>query len=61
MRPDILNEKVLSAIVEFKTALSRVDHFIDTVERVAGELPTIVALGSCSGLRRATAEARSKT
>jgi hypothetical protein len=45
LRPDILNEKVLSAIVEFKTALSRVDHFIDTVERVAGQLPTIVALG----------------
>jgi ferredoxin len=45
LRPDILDEKVLSAIVEFKTALARVDHFIDTVERVAEELPTIVALG----------------
>ncbi len=45
LRPDILGEKVLSAIVEFKTPLSRVDHFIDTVERVADELPTIVALG----------------
>jgi ferredoxin len=45
LRPDILAEKVLSAIVEFKTPLSRVDHFIDTVERAAAELPTIVALG----------------
>jgi hypothetical protein len=45
LRPDILAEKVLSAIVEFKTPLSRVDHFIDTVERVAEQLPTIVALG----------------
>lgn len=45
LRPDILNEKVLSAIVEFKTTLPRVDHFIDTVERVARQLPTIVALG----------------
>jgi ferredoxin len=45
LRPDILAEKVLSAIVEFKTPLRQVEHFIDTVERVARELPTIVSLG----------------
>jgi ferredoxin len=45
LRPDILGEKVLSAIVEFKTPIGRVDDFIDTVEDVASSLPTIVALG----------------
>jgi ferredoxin len=45
LRADILGEKVLSAIVEFKTPLPRVDEFIDTVERISTGLPTIVALG----------------
>jgi hypothetical protein len=45
LRPDILGEKVLSAIVEFKTPLQQVERFIDAVERVAEELPTIVSLG----------------
>jgi hypothetical protein len=45
LRTDILAEKVLSAIVEFKTDLSRTEHFLDVVERVAPTLNTVVALG----------------
>jgi ferredoxin len=45
IKPDILNEKVLSAIVEFKTTLSRVEHFLDVIEHVAPRLNTVVALG----------------
>lgn len=45
LRADILNEKVLSAIVEFKTTLERVEAFIDVIENVAPELDTVVALG----------------
>jgi hypothetical protein len=45
LRADILEEKVLSAIVEFKTRLERVEDFLDLVESVAPELDTVVALG----------------
>ncbi len=48
IREDILNEKVLSAIVEMKTAVDRVEHFIDVIERVAPDLDTVVSLGVSS-------------
>jgi ferredoxin len=45
LKQDILNEKVLSAIVEMKTTIERADYFIDVIERVALELDTVVSLG----------------
>lgn len=45
LQADILNEKVLSAIVEFKTALPQTEDFIDVVEHIAPTLNTVVALG----------------
>ena len=48
IRGDILNEKVLSAIVEMKTTVDRVEHFVDVIERVAPDLDTVVSLGVSS-------------
>jgi hypothetical protein len=45
IRPDLLDEKVLSAIAEFKTSVDRVEHFLDVVEAVAPQLDTVVSLG----------------
>lgn len=45
IQADILNEKVLSAIVEFKTTLAQTEDFIDIIEEVAPRLDTVVALG----------------
>src|SRR5438552_740281 len=44
IREDILNEKILSAIVEFKTSLERVPEVLRTVKSVAGRLDTVVAV-----------------
>ncbi len=45
IRADILNEKILSAIVEFKTALSNVPAILQKVREVAQTLDTVVAVG----------------
>lgn len=45
IRADILNEKILSAIVEFKTALTNVPAILQKVKEVAGTLDTVVAVG----------------
>lgn len=45
IREDILNEKVLSAIVELKTRLQHVPEVLRVVEEVAQELETIVSIG----------------
>ena len=45
IREDILNEKVLSAIVELKTALGHVPAVLARVEEVAPQLDTIVSIG----------------
>jgi len=45
LRADIHDEKVLSAIVEFKASIDRVGDFLDLIESVAPELDTVVALG----------------
>ena len=44
VREDILDEKVLSAIVEMKSDISQVDLFIDVIESVAPTLDTVVSL-----------------
>jgi len=45
LRDDILNEKILSAIVEFKTRIDNVPVVLRRVEDVARTLETVVAVG----------------
>jgi hypothetical protein len=45
LRDDILNEKILSAIVEFKTAIENVPAVLEQIEQVSNTLDTIVAVG----------------
>jgi len=45
LRDDILNEKVLSAIVEIKTTIDRTEEIIRLVKDVEKRLDTVVALG----------------
>jgi hypothetical protein len=45
LRPDVLDEKVLSAILELKTRLEHVPVILATVEAVAKELDTVVSIG----------------
>jgi len=45
IRTDILNEKILSAIVEFKTALVNVPAILHKIQAVAKTLDTVVAVG----------------
>ena len=45
LRPDILNEKVMSAIVEIKVPVERTEEIIRTVWDVEKQLDTVVAIG----------------
>jgi hypothetical protein len=45
LREDILNEKVMSAIVEIKVPVERTEEVIRLVWKVEKELDTVVALG----------------
>ncbi len=48
IREDILNEKILSAIVEFKTSLANVPAILQKVKEVAARLDTVVAVGAAA-------------
>lgn len=45
IRADILDEKVLSAIVEIKTTVEKAGGLLEVIERVAAQLDTVVSLG----------------
>lgn len=45
LREDVLNEKVLSAIVEIKVGVERTEEIIHIVHRVEKEVDTVVSLG----------------
>jgi hypothetical protein len=45
LRDDILNEKILSAIVEFKTRLENVTAVLKRVDEVSHTLDTVVSIG----------------
>jgi hypothetical protein len=45
IREDILNEKVLSAILEIKVPIERTEEVIRLVHEVEGQIDTVVALG----------------
>jgi hypothetical protein len=45
MNPEILGEKVLSAILEFQTEMGEVERLLQVLERVAEEIATVMAVG----------------
>jgi hypothetical protein len=45
IRTDILNEKVMSAIVEIKIPIARIEEIVGLVREVEKELDTVVCLG----------------
>jgi ferredoxin len=45
LREDILNEKVLSAIVEIKVPVSRIDEIISLVHDLESQIDSVIALG----------------
>ncbi|MCL4535220.1 MAG: 4Fe-4S binding protein [Bacteroidetes bacterium] len=48
LRKDVLNEKVLSAIIEFGTTPDKVPAVLETLRRVAQEIDTVFSLDMCS-------------
>jgi len=45
LKQDLLNEKILSAIVEIKTTIDMVQPVLDTVHDVAKRIDTVIAIG----------------
>jgi ferredoxin len=45
LREDVLNEKILSAIVEIKTTIAEVPAVLDTVQQVNRRIDTVTAVG----------------
>lgn len=45
LRADILNEKILSAIVEIKTTIDDVERVLEIVEKVTERIDTVTAVG----------------
>ena len=45
LKEDLLNEKILSAIVEIKTPLADVKRVLDTVMDVSKQIDTVIAIG----------------
>ena len=48
IREEILNEKVLSAIIEFKTSLEQIPAFLGVLEKVQHEVDTVISVGVAS-------------
>jgi ferredoxin len=48
IREDVLGEKVLSAIIEFKTKLDRIPAVLRALEAVQGEVDTVISVGIAS-------------
>ena len=45
LRSDILNERILSAIVEIKTTIAEVERVLEIVEKVTERIDTVTAVG----------------
>jgi len=45
IREDVLDEKVLSCILEFKTSLEKVPEILETIEAFAPTLDTVISIG----------------
>ncbi len=48
IKDDILNEKVLSAIIEMKIRLERIPEFLHALEKIAKEIDTVISVGVAS-------------
>jgi ferredoxin len=48
LKPEILEEKVLSAIIEFKTTLDRLPQYLRVIDEVEGQLDTVISVGVSS-------------
>ena len=48
MNPEILTEKVLSAILEFQTEMPEVEELLSVLKEVANEIDTVMAMGVAS-------------
>jgi NAD-dependent dihydropyrimidine dehydrogenase PreA subunit len=48
MKEEILNEKVLSAIIEMKTRMERIPEFLQTLEKLQKEVDTVISVGVAS-------------
>jgi len=45
LKPDLLNEKILSAIVEIKSAVERVPEVLEAVQEASRQIDTVLAIG----------------
>jgi hypothetical protein len=48
MKDEVLNEKVLSAIIEMKTEMGMIPEFLHTLEMVQKEVDTVISVGVAS-------------
>ena len=48
IKDEVLNEKVLSAIIEIKTTLDKIPEFLHTLEKIQKEVDTVISLGVAS-------------
>ena len=48
MKEEVLNEKVLSAIIEMKTKLERIPEFLQALETTQKEVDTVISFGIAS-------------
>ncbi len=48
MKDEILNEKVLSAIIEIKTNLEKIPEFLQALEKAQKEIDTVISVGVAS-------------
>ncbi|MEW6334944.1 MAG: 4Fe-4S ferredoxin, partial [Thermodesulfobacteriota bacterium] len=48
LREGILDEKVLSAIIEFKTVMEKIPAFLSALEKVQHEIDTVMSVGVAS-------------
>ena len=48
IKDDILNEKVLSAIIEMKITLERIPEFLHTLKKIQKEVDTVISVGVAS-------------
>jgi hypothetical protein len=48
MKEEVLDEKVMSAIIEMKTRLEKVPEFLRVLEKVAKEIDTVISVGVSS-------------
>jgi len=45
LKPDLLDEKILSAIVEIKTPIGRVPEILELIDEVSKQVDTVIAVG----------------